>query len=184
MAEQPWNHPDRVEDCSWRRSHFFKVNKMTLRTDQLLKIHTWESEVDVHGQKETLIQSLKQFHACFYWWYEKGMTWAMVSLQGLHISNAFRCSNALASLELKSFFLWCLKLGANTEMIIIHLREVHYRMVIVNNMCQSFASINTQSILDHCSGCKAKCDKQHIKQEGQEKAKKPHMKKSKSKAQK
>ena len=47
----------------------FKVNKMTVRTDQLLrikeathlKIHTWESEAKVHHRKKTLLQSLKQY---------------------------------------------------------------------------------------------------------------------------
>ena len=29
------------------------------------KIHTQESEAEVHGQKKTHVQSLKQFHACF-----------------------------------------------------------------------------------------------------------------------
>ena len=75
------------EDCS-----SFEVNKMTLRTDQLLqikeathpKIYPCEPKAEVHRRKKTLVQSLAQFHAHFYWLYEKGMTHAMVSLQGLY----------------------------------------------------------------------------------------------------
>ena len=92
---------------------------MTVRTNQLLwikeathsKIHTWESEAEVYGWKKTLVPSLKQFHACFYQLYEKGMTWAMVGFQGLHTSDAFRCSTVSDSMGLKSFWPWCLKLG-------------------------------------------------------------------------
>ena len=51
-----------------------EMNKLTVRTDQLLQIkevshskfHTWESEAEVYGQKKILMQSLKQFHAYFY----------------------------------------------------------------------------------------------------------------------
>ena len=56
-------------------------------------------------------------------------------------------------------------------MITIHLREVHYKMVIKCYICRSFASMNAQSILDHCSGCKAKCDKECAEHEGQEEVK-------------
>ena len=60
----------------------FEVNKMTIRTDQLLQIkeathlktHWWESQAKVHGWKKTLMQSLKQFHTCFYQLSEKGTT--------------------------------------------------------------------------------------------------------------
>ena len=75
----------------------------------------------------------------------------MVSLQGLHMSDAFRCPHILASVGLKSFFPW----WGNTKMIAIHLRKVHYRMAIVCDICQPFTDMNAQSILDHCSGCKA-----------------------------
>ena len=44
-------------------------------------------------------------------------------------------------------------------------------MVIVCDVCQSFASMNTQHILDHCSGCKAKCNIECMEKEEQEKAK-------------
>ena len=60
----------------------FKVNKVTVRTDQLLhikdvihsKTHIRESEAEVHGQKKTLMQSLKEFHTHFYGVYEKSTT--------------------------------------------------------------------------------------------------------------
>ena len=52
----------------------FEVNRMIIRTEQLLlikeathsKVYTHESEAEVHGQKKTLMQSLKQLHAHFY----------------------------------------------------------------------------------------------------------------------
>ena len=166
----------------------FEVNRMTIQTKQLIlikeathsKVHTWESEAEVHDQKKALVQSLKQFHACFYQLYEKGTTWAMVSLQGLHASDLFRCINVLVGVGIKSFCLWCLKLGGNTETIAIYLREVYYRMAVVCNICQSFTGMNTQHVLDHYSNYKAKCDREHAEQGEQEKAKKSHKKKSKS----
>ena len=118
-----------------------------------LKFYKWESEAKVQGWKKTLMQSLKKFHACFYQFYEKSTTQANVSLQGLHMSNTFWWSNILASVGLKSFCPWCLKMGGNTETITVHLREVHYRMVNVCDICQSYTSMNTQVIPDHCSGC-------------------------------
>ena len=128
--------------------HSFEVNKMTDRADQLFhikeathsKIHTWESETGVQGMKKIIVQLLKQFHACFYQLYEKGMANAMVGLQGLHWGNAFRCPNVSASMGLKSFYPWCLKLGRNTKSIALHLKEVHNRMAI---MC------HTQGICQH-----------------------------------
>ena len=69
--------------------------------------------------------------------------------------------------------------GRNTKWITVHLREVHYRMVIVCNICQSFVGMHAQSILDHHSGCKAKHNKENMEQEGQEKVKQSHEKKSK-----
>ena len=126
------------------------------------------------------MQSLKQFHAHFYQLYEKGMTQAMVSLKGLHMSDTFRCPNASVSMGLKSFCPWCLKHGGNIETIIVHMREGHYRMAIVCNVCQSFAGMNTQHIQDHDSSCKAKHGRECMEQEGQEKVKKSHKKKSKS----
>ena len=43
----------------------------------LSKIHSHESEAGVQGRKKTLVQSLKQYHACYYRLYEKGMTHVM-----------------------------------------------------------------------------------------------------------
>ena len=97
--------------------------------------------------------------------------WKVYDLDHGHCPRAFRCSNILARMGLKSIYPWCLKLG-NTGMIVIHLSEVHYRMAIVCDICQSFAGMNTQSVLDHCSGCKAKQDKKHAEHEGQAKANK------------
>ena len=87
------------------------------------------------------------------------MTRAMVGLQGPHLSDAFICSNMSSSVGLKSFCPWCFKLGSNTEMIATHLREVHYRFAIMCDLCKLFGSISAQNILDHLSGCKAKCTK-------------------------
>ena len=63
---------------------------------------------------------------------------------------------------LKSFCLWCLKLGRNMETITIHLHEVHYWMAIVCDICWAFACMTAPNILDHWSGCKVKCDKEHV----------------------
>ena len=65
------------------------------------------------------------------------------------------------------------KAGDNTKTMTIHIREVHYRMAIVCDVCWSFASMWTQHILDHHSRCKAKCDRECVEQEAQEKAKIP-----------
>ena len=101
----------------------------------------------------------------------------MVGLQGLHLGKAFRCHNISACMGLKSFCPWCLKLGGNKETITIHLREVYYRMTIVCNICQAFAGMNAQNILDHQVKCKIKCDKEHAEHEGHGKASKSHKKK-------
>ena len=157
----------------------FEVNKMTVQTDQLLCIkkatnvkNIYPEEHEVKGRKKALVQSLKQFHTHFYWLYEKGMTGAMVGLQGLHLGNVIRCPNISAGVELKSFWPWCFKLGRNTETI-VYLWEVHYRMAIMCDICLAFAGMTTQSVLDHCSGCKMK----DMECEGHEKAQKFHKKK-------
>ena len=129
----------------------------------------------VQGRKTTLVQSLKQYHAHFYWLYQKGTTCAMVILQGLHLGNAFRCPNVSVSMGLKSFCPWCLKLGRNTKTIAIHLHEVHYRMAVVCNICLEFASMSAQRVLDHQSGCKTKCNKESAEHEGPMKAPKKRM---------
>ena len=103
------------------------------------------------------------------------MTHAMVGLQQLHLDDAFRHPNVSTSMELL-FCTWCLKLGRNTKTIAIHLLEVLYRMAIMCDICQAFAGISVQSILDHCSGCKAKWNKEHVGHEGSMKA--PKKKKS------
>ena len=151
---------------------------MTGRTDQLLqiketthsKIHPCELEAWVQGRKKTFTQTLKQFPACFYQLHKKGMTHAMVRLQGLHLCDTFRCPNVSTSVGLKLFCPWYLKLGGNTETIAIHLWEVHYMMAIACDKCQAFCSMSTQSILDHHWGWKAKHDKEHVKCEGPTKA--------------
>ena len=166
---------------------------MTVKSDQQLwikeatsvkNIHSWEHETKVCGRKKTLVQSLKQFHAHFYLLYEKSMTHAMVTLQGLHSGKAFRHPYISASMGLKWFYPMCLKLGGNTETIAIHLREGHYQMAIVCDICQVFASMNTQNVLDQCAKCKVKHNKEcaeHDASEGCRKALKSHKeKKSKS----
>ena len=74
------------------------------------------------------------------------MTKAMVGHQGLHSSDTFRCFNMSSSVGLKSFCPWCFKLGGNTETIATHLREVHYILGIVCDLCKSFGSMSAQSI--------------------------------------
>ena len=101
----------------------------------------------------------------------------MVGLQGLHLGKAFKHSNILGSMGLKSFYPWCLKLGRNSETIAVHLREVHYRMVIVCDICRLITGMTAQGILDHHSGCKAKHDKECAEHEGPEKVKKSHTEK-------
>ena len=151
---------------------------MMVRSNQLLwikeamhsKIHPSELKSEVQGRKKILVQSLKQFYACFYWLYETDMTLAMVSLQGLHLGDSFRCPNVSAGVGLKPFCPWCLKLGGNSKTIAIHLLEVYYRMAIVCNVCWAFVSMFTESILDHHSGYKVKPDKECAKCEGPTKA--------------
>ena len=70
-----------------------------VRTDGLLciaqatnsKVYTQELEAKGHGQMKALILSLKQYHTCNYQLYKKGMTKAMVGLQGLQLGDAVRC---------------------------------------------------------------------------------------------
>ena len=63
------------------------------------------------------------------------------------------------------------------ETIAIHLWEVHYRMVIMCNICWALAGMTTQSTLDHCSGCKVKHDKEGVGCEWHEKVQKSQKKK-------
>ena len=68
--------------------------------------------------------------------------------------------------------------GGNTETIVIHLREVHYKLAIACALCKSFTSMQAQIILEHHSGCKVKCAIEGTEQEGHE-VKKSHKMKSK-----
>ena len=172
-----WGHDHKIvrteqkctlaEDCT-----SFEMKRMMTRTDQLVciaeatgsKIYTRESEAGTSGSAKALVVlSLKQFHVHFYRLYEKGTTRAMVSLQGLHSSNAFWHPNVLASMGHKSFCTWCFKFGGNTKTIATHLREVHYRLAIVCNVCWAFASMSVQVVLEHWSRCRMKSHKKSKK---------------------
>ena len=141
----------------------FKMRRMATRTDHLFhiaeatgsKMYTRESKAEVQGPAKALVLSLKQVHAHYYRLYEKGTTRAMVGLQGLHSSDAFWHSNVLIGVGLKSFCLWCFKFGGNTKTITTHLREVHYRLAIVCDVCQSFTSMSVQVVLEHQSAGKS-----------------------------
>ena len=69
-------------------SNSFEMQKMAIRTDQLLciveatgsRIHTRELESETHGRAKTLVLSLKQCHAHYYQFYEKGTTRVMGGL--------------------------------------------------------------------------------------------------------
>ena len=84
---------------------------MMVSNDQLLhsteatgsKINTTESEAKTHGRMKTLLMSLKQYHAHYYRFYEKGTTRPMIGLQGLYMIDAFQSSNMSSSVGLKSF---------------------------------------------------------------------------------
>ena len=140
----------------------FEMQIMTTRMNQLLciteatgsKIYTKQSEAETHSKAKGLVLSLKQYYTLFYRFYEKGTTRAMVGLQGLHTSDTFWCLNISAGVGLKSFCPWCFKLCGNTEAIAVHLREVHYHLAIMCNLCQLFASMLAQIVSEHCSGCK------------------------------
>ena len=177
-----WDHA-LEEECN-----SFEMCKMTVRMDQLLciaeatnsKVYTHESEAEAHGQAKALAFSLKQYHAHYYWLYKKGTTRAMVGFQGLHLGDAFRCSNVSSSVDLKSFCPPVFQAGVNTEMIATHLQQVHYMLAIACNLFKSFASMSTQSVLEHHTGCKAKHAKEHAEQEGNEKVRRSQKKKSKA----
>ena len=111
-----WGHDHEIIRTEWdcaleKDCNSFEMWKMMVSTSQLLhiaeannlKIYPVELEATAHGWMKTLVLSLKQYHALYYRLYEKGMTRAMVGLQGLHSSNAFRCSNVSSSVGLKSF---------------------------------------------------------------------------------
>ena len=131
----------------------------------VLKFTQENQKAETDGRVRTLVLSLKQYHTHYYWFYEKGTMRAIVGLQGLHTNNAFQCSNVSLSIRLKSFCLWCFKLGGNTENI-----EVHYRMATACDICKALASMSAQVILEHCAGCKTKLHRKKSKSKDQEKA--------------
>ena len=127
----------------------FEMWKMMVRTEQLLhiaeatgsRIHARESEAETDCRVRNLVLSLKQKHTHYYRFYKNGTMRAMVGLQGLYTSDAFRQFNMSSSVRLKSFCPWCFKLGGNTDTIATHLWEVHYRLAIVCDVCKVFASM-------------------------------------------
>ena len=176
-----WDCP-LAEDCN-----SFEMHRMMVRTDQLLHICNSHWLPNLHqrlrdqspwqGKDSGSVPERIWCPLLLFLW--KWMTRAMVSLQGLHLSNAFRCFNVSSSVDLKSFCPWCFKLGGNTKTIVTHLREVHYWLPITCDLCKSFASMSVQIILDDCSGCKAKYVKECAEQARYE-VQKSHKKKSKA----
>ena len=74
------------------------------------------------------------------------MIHTMVGMQGLHSGDTLKHPSISAGIGLKSFCPWCLKLGGNTETIVVHLGEVHYQMAITGDICWAFSSITMQNI--------------------------------------
>ena len=144
------------------------TNCSALQQPLTLKFTTRDLEAKAHGWVKTLVLFLKQYHTHYYHFYEKGTTRAMVGLLGLHFSDIFRCTNVSSSVGFKSFCPWCFKFGDNTELISTHLREVHYQLAIACDLCKLFASMSAQSVLEQCSGCKAKHINECTEQEGSE----------------
>ena len=112
------------QDCALAEDHnSFEICRMMVRTDQLLciatatdsQIYTRDLDAKARGQVKTLVLLLKQYHAHYYHFYEKGMTRAMVGPQGLHLSNAFRYFNVSSSVGLKSFSPVASNLGATLK---------------------------------------------------------------------
>ena len=90
----------------------FHVSKMVVCTNHLLRIkvatnmrniYTQEHVANIGRKKKALVWSLKQFHTCYYQLYGKGMTCAMVGLQGLHQGNTLKCPSISAGVGLKLF---------------------------------------------------------------------------------
>ena len=88
-----YNHENiQIEwECTLVEDHnSFEMCSMMVRTDQLLhivvatdsQIYTRDSKAEAHGQAKTLLLLLKQYHAHYYSFYEKGKTRAMVGFQG------------------------------------------------------------------------------------------------------
>ena len=119
-----WGHDQGIVRMEWDHAlekyySSFEMCRITVKTDQLLciaeatssKVYTWELEAEAHSWMKALVLPLKQYHTHYYRLYEKGMTRAMIGLQGLHLGDTFRHSNISSSVELKSFCPWCFKLG-------------------------------------------------------------------------
>ena len=172
----------------------FEVNKMTVWTEPLIPIK------EATGVKKSIFGSLRprskgrRRPCCSHWNSSmhvsiscmrraQPMPW-LVYIGSIQ-ANPLQQPNISTGVELKSFCPWCFKLGGNTKTIAIHARQVDYRMAIIWHICQVFACMSTQNILDHHSRCKIKWNNEQSECEGQEKAHKSHKKKkSKSGGQK
>ena len=112
-CQDMWGHNHECVRAEWKCNHALltaancplhlgghnslEMQSMMIITDQLLyiaeatspKIHTRESEVETDGRVRTLVLSLKQYHAHYYWCYEKDTMRVIVGLQGLHTSDSF-----------------------------------------------------------------------------------------------
>ena len=113
---------------------------------------TWEKENPGAVTKDS-------FTHHFYWLCVKGTTHAMVSLQWLHLGDM--PSNAQTSLPVWGQSPSALGVSSWVQKHWNHHHsppwETHYRMPIMCNICQVFASMSALNILDHQAGCKAKC---------------------------
>ena len=103
----------------------------------------------------------------------------MVGLQGLHSSDPLDTPMSPPVWGLNHFAPGVSSWG-DTKMIDTHLREVHYRLAIMCDLCKSFASMSALSISDHHLVCKVKHINDCAKQEEHEKTKKFYKKMSKS----
>ena len=129
------------------------------------------------------MQSVKQFHAHLYQLYEKGISQAMVSLQGLHMSDAFRYYNALTNMGLQSFYPRCLKLGGTPKQLL----SILGRCITGWWLCVTYTSLllawmhwtSWTTILGVMPSATREC----TELEGQGNVKKSHKKKSKSQGQ-
>ena len=127
-----------------RDSHSFEISGMTVYTNQLLwikvatnarNIYTREHKTNIDGMKKALVQSLKQFHAHYYWLYEKTWPtpwWVCRAFTGAMISSALvsllACHSNCSAPGVSNWM--------ETETITIHLCEVHYQMAFAYDICQ------------------------------------------------
>ena len=124
----------------------FEVNKMAIRTKQLLwikeathsKVYTWESEAKIHGPDENshaISKTIPCTLLLIIWkGYDPGHGW----LLGLHISDAFRHSNISTSVGLKSFCPWCSKLGGTLKQS----PSILERCIIGLQLCVTYNSLS------------------------------------------